>query len=215
MIPAGVTWTLYYEWLFYISLPFLAIAALRRSVLSFIPAIAWLYVYSPTVFSGTERYFVALFACGMFAASMVRRFPRICGDNSVKSLIGISLLISLFASSKTAYAWASDCASWGVLSAGQQWNHILWPAGIARCHSPWEYQLRYLPATGPGARPRCCGDLSMGRKARNSVRQAYCAAPRAKDDTGCRPGSREANTHVCVKNGFVLGPACRHKGPPR
>ncbi|MFJ1253102.1 acyltransferase family protein [Cupriavidus sp. CuC1] len=105
LILAGVAWTLYYEWLFYISLPFLAIAALRRSVLSFIPAIAWLYVYSPTVFSDMERYFVALFACGMFAASMVRRYPQLCGDNSVKSLVGISLLIALFASSKTAYAW--------------------------------------------------------------------------------------------------------------
>lgn len=105
IILAGVTWTIYYEWLFYLSLPLLAVAARSRSPAAFLPIIASLLIYSPSIVTSTERYFVALFACGMFAASMVRRYPKILGDSHVKSLVCTLLLFAVFLRYDTAYAW--------------------------------------------------------------------------------------------------------------
>ena len=105
VVLAGVTWTIYYEWLFYLSLPLLAVAAKNRSPAAFLPIVASLLIYSPNIVTSTERYFIALFACGMFAASMVRRYPKILGDSNKKSIICLLLLLAVFLRYDTAYAW--------------------------------------------------------------------------------------------------------------
>lgn len=105
LVLAGVTWTIYYEWLFYLSLPLLAVAATSRSPAAFLLIIASLLIYSQNIFESTERYFIALFACGMFAASMVRRHPKILGDSNMKSIACVLLLLAVFLRYETAYAW--------------------------------------------------------------------------------------------------------------
>lgn len=105
LILAGVTWTIYYEWLFYLSLPLLAVAATSRSPAAFLLIIASLLIYSQNIFELTDRYFIALFACGMFAASMVRRHPNILEDSSIKSAACVLLLFAVFLRYDTAYAW--------------------------------------------------------------------------------------------------------------
>ena len=105
LVLAGVTWTIYYEWLFYLSLPLLAVAATSRSPAAFLLIIASLLIYSQNIFESTDRYFIALFACGMFAASMVRRCPNILGDSSIKSTACVLLLCAIFLRYDSAFAW--------------------------------------------------------------------------------------------------------------
>jgi peptidoglycan/LPS O-acetylase OafA/YrhL len=105
LILAGVTWTIYYEWLFYLSLPLLAIAATSRSSAGFLVVIGFLLVYSQNIFGSTEKYFIALFACGMFSASLIRRYPKMKGDSTTKSSACILLLLVVFYYFETAYAW--------------------------------------------------------------------------------------------------------------
>ncbi|WP_124381834.1 acyltransferase [Ralstonia sp. SET104] len=105
LILAGVTWTIYYEWLFYLSLPLLAVGAKSRSPAAFLPIIAFLLIYSQNIFDSIDRYFIALFFCGMFAASMARRSPNILGDNKMKSVACVVLLFAVFLRYDTAYAW--------------------------------------------------------------------------------------------------------------
>lgn len=105
LILAGVTWTIYYEWLFYLSLPLLAVAARSRSPAAFLPILAFLLIHSQYIFLSTERYFIALFACGMIAASMVRRRPKMLGDDNMKSIACVILLFAVFFLYNTAYEW--------------------------------------------------------------------------------------------------------------
>lgn len=102
---AGVTWTLYYEWMFYFSLPLLMIGARFRKAWAFLPALFALYFFAPGMFSGVEKFFMALFAFGMIAATLVRRYPRILGDRAWKSVLVIALLALLLTTSHTAYRW--------------------------------------------------------------------------------------------------------------
>jgi len=106
-IVAGVTWTLYYEWMFYFSLPFLAIAATRRSPVAFVPACLWLvFVLPETLSSSFARTLVAMFIIGMATASLVRRMPWLIGDGPMKSLSAVALLAFPLLTRSTAYEWA-------------------------------------------------------------------------------------------------------------
>jgi len=107
-ISAGVTWTLYYEWLFYFSLPFLAMAAVRRSWTGFLPACIWLVMVAPEVLSDKfYRNVVMMFAFGMIAASFVRRKPEFVGDSAVKSVAALLLLAYPLLARSSVYEWKS------------------------------------------------------------------------------------------------------------
>lgn len=107
-ITAGVTWTLYYEWMFYFSLPLMAIAAVRRTPLGFLPVCMWGVFVLPDVLSDpVVRCFVAMFAIGMVAASLVRQFPGLLGDGALKSAAAIVMLVYPLLSRSTAYEWIS------------------------------------------------------------------------------------------------------------
>ncbi|WP_024569045.1 acyltransferase family protein [Cupriavidus metallidurans] len=107
-ITAGGTWTLYYEWMFYFSLPFLAIAAIKRSPLAFVPACIWIvFVMPETLSSAFARNLVAMFVMGMVAASLVRRSPGFRGDSVLKSAIAVALLAFPLLTRSTAYEWVS------------------------------------------------------------------------------------------------------------
>jgi len=107
-ITAGVTWTLYYEWMFYFSLPMLAIAATRRSLLAFVPVVIWLiFILPETLSDGFTRDLVAMFVIGMVAASIVRRSPGFIGDSKLKSAAAAVLLVFPLLTRSTAYEWVS------------------------------------------------------------------------------------------------------------
>ncbi|PLQ01521.1 acyltransferase family protein [Cupriavidus pauculus] len=107
-VTAGVTWTLYYEWMFYFSLPFLAMAAVRRSWSGFLPACFWLIMVMPAVLSDKfYRDLVAMFAFGMIAASLVRRKPGFVGDSALKSVVALLLLAYPLVARSTVFEWKS------------------------------------------------------------------------------------------------------------
>ncbi|QBC33465.1 acyltransferase [Pandoraea sp. XY-2] len=112
-ITASVTWTLYFEWMFYFSLPFLAIAAAKRSLLAFVPVCMWVILILPDAFihldhpAPVTRYLVTMFVVGMLAASLTRRFPKMVGDSALKSVVAIFLLAHTLLHNSSAYDWAS------------------------------------------------------------------------------------------------------------
>lgn len=113
-ITAGVTWTLYYEWMFYFSLPLLAIAVSRRSWFSFVPAVAWVIFVIPEALSSSfDRYLIAMFVVGMLAASLIRRWPELVGDSPLKSAAALLFVAIPLLTRSTAYE-AISIASLGV-----------------------------------------------------------------------------------------------------
>lgn len=107
-ITAGVTWTLYFEWMFYFSLPLLGIAAVKRTPLGFLPVCIWvIFVLPDTLNNQYARCFVAMFAIGMAAASIVRRFRGMIGDSALKSMVAVALLAYTLLNRSTAYEWVS------------------------------------------------------------------------------------------------------------
>lgn len=112
-ITASVTWTLYFEWLFYFSLPFLAIAASRRSLLAFVPVCMWIVFALPDTFihldhpAPVTRLLLAMFIVGMIAASLTRRFPKMVGDSTAKSALAILVLAYTVSQKSSAYDWGT------------------------------------------------------------------------------------------------------------
>src|SRR5262249_6345454 len=66
-----------------------------------------LFVLPDTLTNPSTRYFVAMFAVGMAAASIVRRYPEMVGDSPLKSTMAVVLLACTLLSRSTAYEWAS------------------------------------------------------------------------------------------------------------
>ena len=72
-INAGVTWTLRYEWLFYLALPFLAVLARPMRFAGLVLATWVLYFFSSAGWLIREQRFLH-FLCGMLAAHLVQHF---------------------------------------------------------------------------------------------------------------------------------------------
>ena len=101
---AGVVWTLYYEWLFYLYLPIFALFSINRLFLGFLPlSLVFIFFLS----TGVEKYLSAMFTIGMLAAAMVRRFPKTKGDGCLKSALALVLLFATLLGQSTAYSWIS------------------------------------------------------------------------------------------------------------
>jgi peptidoglycan/LPS O-acetylase OafA/YrhL len=102
---AGVTWTIYYEWIFYFALPALAVVAAARSHLAIIVTAIWVIPHVPSVFPNPQNYLITLFLCGMLTASIHRKFPALSLKSPVFSVAALCLLGALFANLDTAYGW--------------------------------------------------------------------------------------------------------------
>jgi len=131
----GMTWTLFYEWVFYASLLGLAlIARLRRSlpivVLGLLATlIAQHFVEGPVIF------YVALFLCGMLTASITQAFPRVRGDGPVRALAAIALLLGAFACGNTTYSISGVCflgAFFLLIASGTSLFGVLLTRGAVR-----------------------------------------------------------------------------------
>lgn len=100
----GQSWSLYYEWLFYASLPFLAVLAKNRTTTPIVIAALVFVLFVDGVIGPGARYFVAQFLLGMLAASIDREHSAIRGDGPGRSVIAIALLVGVFWLCDTAYA---------------------------------------------------------------------------------------------------------------
>ena len=99
----GMTWTLSYEWLFYFSLPILALFARTRYNLVFV--CLSLAILLATSFGLNELYrsFILLFLLGMLSASLLYSYPFLKGDSVLKSITCFFLLTCVFLFYKSAY----------------------------------------------------------------------------------------------------------------
>lgn len=99
---AGVTWTLYYEWLFYLFLPVMVIFARRKTIYVLLPIIiAFLFAHK------IEKFLFAMFLIGMLSAEIIRKIPKINGDGKLKSAIALMFICATLFGAKTAYSWSS------------------------------------------------------------------------------------------------------------
>ena len=103
LVLAGVTWTLYYEWLFYFSLPALAVIAGSRSHLALLVAALWIVFHAPTMFVEPVRYFIALFLCGMLTASIRNTWPVLNLRGPFFSGVAVLILYRVFTTFDVAY----------------------------------------------------------------------------------------------------------------
>lgn len=103
LMTAGVTWTLYFEWTFYLLLPWLALVLQKR------PSVLWLVLSVITVaLLGWERIntiFAFTFLGGMVAAGLVRIHAlQNLARSTLGSVIAVVLLVAAYACFETAYA---------------------------------------------------------------------------------------------------------------
>ena len=135
-VLAGVTWTLGYEWIFYLSLPVAALAARgRRAHLPFALAglagsLAWTWRFSQPSAFASDPFCVAMFFTGMSCASL--RAARIVPPlpDAAASALVLALVVAVFAAFPVAYATgpvillglafflvASGCTVFGLLAS--------------------------------------------------------------------------------------------------
>lgn len=104
LMTAGVTWTLYFEWTFYLLLPWLALALRRR------PPLLWLVLSVAMVFllswNRVITFYSYTFLCGIAAAWLVRVQPIQSFARSVwGSMAVIALLAVVYTVFGTAYSY--------------------------------------------------------------------------------------------------------------
>lgn len=101
----GATWTLYYEWLYYASLPLLFVLARTAGHTACVVALAVAVYNLDPFFPEPYRSFVGLFLAGMFSASLMRRYPALRGDSAVRSAVAVALVSTVFLCFDSAYYW--------------------------------------------------------------------------------------------------------------
>ena len=109
MPMVGMTWTLFFEWVFYASLLVLAVMARTRWSGLIVVSALILTLYAGSAMQGPTVFYVALFLCGMATASATRQFPHWLGDGVFRSMIALCLLLAAIAFSATAYSLVGVC----------------------------------------------------------------------------------------------------------
>lgn len=99
---AGVTWTLNYEWLYYFSLPLLALFA--RGIWHLWFALSGLFVCGAlhALYQQPQAFYAALFFSGMIPASLMHRGWRVRADSKPALLAALASLVLLFTQFSTA-----------------------------------------------------------------------------------------------------------------
>jgi peptidoglycan/LPS O-acetylase OafA/YrhL len=106
-IIVGVTWSLQYEWYFYFSLPFLAVAAKPRRHVLFaviglaLSALAWF------VWSGNPLAYIGMFFAGILVASLVRLPMKGDWTHPAWAVAGLAALVAPVLCTPQAYQPAS------------------------------------------------------------------------------------------------------------
>lgn len=87
----GQTWSLHYEWLFYLALPILAVVAREKSSIAIIGSALVLISLRSDIVSQPYNFFIAHFLIGMLSASVLRAFPQLKGDGAIRSLAAVAV----------------------------------------------------------------------------------------------------------------------------
>ncbi|MBU9608630.1 acyltransferase family protein [Burkholderia multivorans] len=85
----GQTWSLHYEWLFYLALPLLAVLAREKSAIAIVGSALVFLALRSDVVNQPYNFFIAHFLIGMLSASALRAFPQLKGDGAIRSLAAI------------------------------------------------------------------------------------------------------------------------------
>ena len=102
LLMAGVTWTLRYEWLYYFSLPLLALFAKggRHLLVALAGLAAWFSVYAMT--PTPPALYASLFCCGMISASLMHAGYRMDLGGKLGLAVALLCLGTLFTAFYTA-----------------------------------------------------------------------------------------------------------------
>ncbi|MGO4441565.1 acyltransferase family protein [Rhizobium sp. RAF56] len=101
---AGVTWTLQYEWRFYLSLPLLAVFATSdRSHLAFAAFCLLATLLIALIDPSTQFVLYSFFAAGMLCASLEKNGWVLRANPHVLSLAVVVIFLSIFLTTDTAY----------------------------------------------------------------------------------------------------------------
>ncbi len=102
-VLAGVTWTIAYEWVFYASLPLIAVFARGRAHLLFVLAALTLCLAAKTLWKIDAFGFAALFLMGMCVASLLHERVTARLSDTVSSSVALLCLVAVFATSNGGY----------------------------------------------------------------------------------------------------------------
>lgn len=103
LLVAGVTWTLHFEWMFYLALIPLSLFARSKRHFAF-TVLCYLICLVGAAFAPRAAFtFGALFAAGMLTASFARKYDPVCLQGFGASLLAILALVALFTRFHTGY----------------------------------------------------------------------------------------------------------------
>lgn len=112
LVLAGVTWTLRYEWIFYLCLPAAAFVARRRrthlpfTLAGLTSCLLWVTTHPSPPEAASDVICAAMFLTGMTCASLQRYVGNIPLPDKATSAAVLALLVSIFVVFSTAFAAA-------------------------------------------------------------------------------------------------------------
>lgn len=107
VLTFGVTWTLRYEWIFYFSLPVLAVFAATRRHLLLLALALLVATQLPNAIPVVDHFHIGYFLCGMITASIHKKFPRITINGPFWSVIAATAIIYLLNNFTGVYSWTA------------------------------------------------------------------------------------------------------------
>lgn len=131
----GPTWSLRYEWLFYISLPLLAVFARNKQAAAITASALFLLQTLNGFIAEPYRSFLAQFLCGMLTASILRAFPAMRGDGFLKSSFAVVSLVGAIVLTDTPYSPSGTLflgASFFLIASGASLFGLLKSRGVKR-----------------------------------------------------------------------------------
>lgn len=96
LINAGVTWTLFWEWAFYFSLPLLCFVRQKTGLLPLAISVIFIAVYCGAPFNQQKAYFIACFAVGALARIVPEtiQIPKKLCDSAIVLLLVLIFCIT-------------------------------------------------------------------------------------------------------------------------
>lgn len=142
----GQTWTLRYEWIFYLSLPLLAVFARERSHLAISIVALCIIVAMSEHLPMPYGYFAVHFVCGVVVGSLLRAYPALRGDSIARTALAAIMAVVAFRFTDGAYTVAGSLALLAfflMVTAGVSFGGLLKCRGAARLGN-FSYSLYLL-----------------------------------------------------------------------